>query len=55
MVAIVYVAIELFRSPIDQGTTYLPYVAAGTIVVMTIVLAIAPAGRAATTVPNPGG
>jgi amino acid transporter len=46
MAAIVYVTVELFRSPVDEGTTYLPYVAAGTIAVTAIVLSFTPASRA---------
>ena len=45
MAAIAYVAVELFRSPVDAGTTYLPYLAAGTIAIMATVLAIAAASR----------
>jgi amino acid transporter len=45
MAAIVYVAVELFRSPVDAGTTYLPYLALGTIVIMAIALAITATGR----------
>jgi APA family basic amino acid/polyamine antiporter len=45
MAAIVYVTVELFRSPIDAGTTYLPYLAVGTIAVMAAVLAITAARR----------
>ncbi len=40
MLAIIYVAIELFRSPVDEGTTYLPYVAVGSITVIACVLVI---------------
>ena len=48
--ALAYVTVELFRSPVDEATTYLPYVAVGTIAAMTAGLAIAqfiraPAGR----------
>jgi amino acid transporter len=45
MAAIVYVAVELFRSPVDAGTTYLPYLAVGTIVIMVTVLAITATSR----------
>jgi amino acid transporter len=45
MAAIVYVAVELFRSPVDAGTTYLPYLALGTIVIMAIVLAMTATSR----------
>jgi amino acid transporter len=45
MAAIVYVAVELFRSPVDAGTTYLPYLALGTILIMAIVLAITATSR----------
>jgi APA family basic amino acid/polyamine antiporter len=45
MAAIVYVTVELFRSPVDAGTTYLPYLALGTIVIMAILLAITAASR----------
>ena len=31
MAAIVYVAVEMFRSPVDAGTTSLPYLAVVTI------------------------
>lgn len=44
MAAIAYVTVELFRSPIDAGTTYLPYLAVGTIAAMATVLALT--GRA---------
>ncbi len=40
MAAIAYVAVELFRSPVDAGTTYLPYLAVATIAVMATLLAI---------------
>jgi len=36
MAAIVYVAIEMFRSPVDAGTTYLPYLAVVTIAVVAL-------------------
>jgi amino acid transporter len=49
MAALVYVAVELFRSPVDAGTTYLPYLALGTIVIMAIVLAITATSRRRTT------
>jgi amino acid transporter len=45
MAAIAYIAVELFRSPVDAGTTYLPYLALGTIAVMATVLAITAASR----------
>ncbi len=34
--AIVYVAVEMFRSPVDAGTTYLPYLAVVTIVAVVL-------------------
>jgi amino acid transporter len=37
MAVIVYVAIEMFRSPVDTGTTYLPYVAVVTIAAVALV------------------
>jgi APA family basic amino acid/polyamine antiporter len=36
MAAIAYVAVEMFRSPIDAGTTYLPYIAVVTIAVVVL-------------------
>jgi amino acid transporter len=45
MAAIVYAAVELFRSPVDTGTTYLPYLAVGTIGIMVAVLAITATSR----------
>ncbi len=36
MVAIIYVAVEMFRSPVDAGTTYLPYVAVVTIAAVAL-------------------
>jgi hypothetical protein len=45
MAAIVYVVVELFRSPVDAGTTHLPYRALGTIVIMAIVSAITATSR----------
>jgi hypothetical protein len=36
MAVIVYVAIEMFRSPVDTGTTYLPYVAVVTIAAVAL-------------------
>jgi amino acid transporter len=36
MAAIVYVAIEMFRSPIDAGTTYLPYFAVASITAVAL-------------------
>jgi amino acid transporter len=45
MAAIVYVAVELFRSPVDAGTTYLPYLAVGTIAAMATVLGLTRASR----------
>jgi len=36
MAAIVYVAIEMFRSPIDAGTTYLPCLAAASIAAVAL-------------------
>jgi amino acid transporter len=40
MAAIVYVAIEMFRSPVDAGTTWLPYLALVTIAVVVITFAL---------------
>jgi amino acid transporter len=37
MAAIIYVAVEMFRSPVDAGTTYLPYVAVLTIAAVALV------------------
>jgi hypothetical protein len=37
MAAIVYVAVEMFRSPVDIGTAYLPYVAVVTIAAVVLV------------------
>jgi amino acid transporter len=37
MAAITYVTIEMFRSPVDAGTTYLPYVAAVSIAAVVLV------------------
>lgn len=37
MVAIVYVTIEMFRSPVDAGTRYLPYLAVVTIAAVALV------------------
>jgi amino acid transporter len=45
MAAIVYVTVELFRSPVDAGTTYLPYLAVGTIAAMATVLGLTRASR----------
>jgi hypothetical protein len=45
MAAIVYVAVELFRSPVDAGTTYLPYLALATIVILATILAITATSR----------
>ena len=39
MAAIVYVTIEMFRSPVDIGTGYLPYVAVVTIAAVVLVFA----------------
>ena len=36
MAAIIFVAIEMFRSPVDAGTTYLPYVAVVTIAAVAL-------------------
>lgn len=40
MAAILYVAVEMFRSPVDAGTTYLPYVAVTTIALMALLFLI---------------
>ena len=45
MAAIVYATVELFRSPVDAGTTYLPYLAVGTIAIMAAALAITAGSR----------
>lgn len=45
MAAIVYAAIELFRSPVDAGTTYLPYLAVASIVILAMVLPITATSR----------
>jgi amino acid transporter len=45
MAAIVYATVELFRSPVDAGTTYLPYLALGTIAIMAAALAITAGSR----------
>ena len=37
MAAIAYVTIEMFRSPVDAGTRYLPYVAVVSIAAMVLV------------------
>jgi amino acid transporter len=37
MAAIVYVAVEVFRSPVDAGTKYLPYLAAASIAAVALV------------------
>lgn len=40
MAAIVYVAIEVFRSPVDAGTKYLPYLAVVSIAVVALVFVV---------------
>jgi APA family basic amino acid/polyamine antiporter len=40
MASIVYVAVEVFRSPVDAGTKYLPYLAAVTITTVALVFLI---------------
>jgi hypothetical protein len=36
MAAIAYVAVEMFRSPVDAGTKYLPYLAVVSIAVVAL-------------------
>jgi amino acid transporter len=43
-VALIYVGVELFRSPIDAGTTYLPYFAVATIVLAGIAIVLGNGG-----------
>ena len=50
MAAIIYVAVEMFRSPVDAGTTYLPYLAVVTIAI--VALAFHLTRRDATVSPN---
>ena len=38
--AILYAALEMFRSPVDDGTTYLPYLALVTIAAVALVMLV---------------